>query len=277
MANIMNFRSGGNFNISDKQPQNNNILYYNGSNSDWEPTVATRSPLNLVDINSTQTISNKTLTSDTISGVLNCTSGTNIGTGSAPLNNIISTYVTTSNFIGSNGQNINLQANIIPNADSTFNIGNSTTRMSTLYTYTTDCKTGIYLPISLSGGNQSLLNYYEQGSFNATISGPFSTTATFPFTIIGNIVCVRFPPVQGTSTSATYFTISGVPARLSPSTNLVFQSRVINNSTVQSTPGNFNILYNSSFWTVYLDGAGDSFSGSGTVGWNSTAFTYILA
>src|SRR5579875_1054882 len=277
MANIMNFRSGGNFNIGNKQPQNNNILYYNGQNSDWEPTTATSTPLNLVDINSTQTISNKTLSNDTISGVLNCAPSTNIATGSQPLNNIISTYVTTSNFVGSNGQNITLQANIIPNADSTFNIGNSTTRMSTLYTYTTDCKTGIYLPISLSGGNQSLLNYYEQGSFNATISGPFSTTATFPFTIIGNIVVIRFPQVQGTSTAATYFTISGIPARLSPATNLVFQSRVINAGAVQNTMGNFNILYNSSFWTVYLDSAGDSFSSSGLCGWNSTCFTYILA
>src|SRR5579885_1366790 len=207
MANIMNFRSGGNFNIGNKQPQNNNILYYNGNNSDWEPTVATSTPLNLVDINSTQTVSNKTLTSDTISGVLNCTSGTNIGTGTAPLNNIISTYVTTSNLLGSNGQNISLQANLIPNSDSTFNIGNSTTRMSTLYAYTTDCKTGIYLPISLSGGAQSLLNYHEKGSFNATISGPFSTTATFNFTIISNIVCIRFPQVQGTSTSAIFYNI----------------------------------------------------------------------
>src|SRR5579875_3635442 len=150
MANIMNFRSGGNFNLSNIQPQNNNILYYNGQNGDWEPTTATGTPLNLVDTNRTQTISNKTLSSDTISGVLNCTSGTNIGTGSAPLNNIISTYVTTSNFIGSNGQNITLQANLIPNSNSTFNIGNTTTRMSTIYTYTTDCKNGLYLPISLS-------------------------------------------------------------------------------------------------------------------------------
>src|SRR5579885_3148262 len=133
MANIMNFRSGGNFNIGNKQPQNNNILYYNGNNSDWEPTVATSTPLNLVDINSTQTVSNKTLTSDTISGVLNCAPSTNIGTGTAPLNNIISTYVTTSNFVGSNGQNISLQANLIPNSDSTFNIGNPTTNEYIIY------------------------------------------------------------------------------------------------------------------------------------------------
>src|SRR5579883_112538 len=138
MSNIANFRSNGNFNLGNKQAQNNNILYYNAQNSDWEPTVATQNPLNLVDTTSNQTISNKTLSNDTIAGVLNCASGTNIGTGSTPLNNLISTYVTTSNLIGSNNQNITLQANFIPNADSTFNMGNPSTRMSTLYTYTTD-------------------------------------------------------------------------------------------------------------------------------------------
>ena len=76
--------------------------------------------LNLVDTNNSQTISNKTLSNDTISGILNATSGTNIGTGSTPLNNIITTYVTTSYLIPVAPNVITFEANLIPPQDNTY-------------------------------------------------------------------------------------------------------------------------------------------------------------
>src|SRR5579875_1121038 len=94
MANAGNFKSSGNFNIGGGQPQNDNILYYNAANSDWEPT--TPANINIVDTTSNQIISNKTFGSgNTIASTISVSgSSVSIGGPNAQLNNVYTKQIT---------------------------------------------------------------------------------------------------------------------------------------------------------------------------------------
>lgn len=97
MSNIGNFRSSGDLITGGGQPQNNNILYYNANNSDWEPT--TPANINIVDTTSNQIISNKTFGSgNTIASTILVSGATvSIGSPNVQLNNVYTSQITNGN------------------------------------------------------------------------------------------------------------------------------------------------------------------------------------
>jgi len=75
--------------------------------------------------------------------------------------------------------------------------------------------------LQTQGGTQSSLNYYETGTFNLNLIGPWIETLTLSFTRIGKIVTIIFSTnVTNRDIEANYLTLYYLPAKLLPSTNI---------------------------------------------------------
>lgn len=75
--------------------------------------------------------------------------------------------------------------------------------------------------LQTQGGIQTSLNYYETGTFNLNVLGPWDEIITLAFTRIGKIVTIIFSTnVISRDVSSTYLSLYYLPARLFPSTNI---------------------------------------------------------
>jgi hypothetical protein len=134
---------------------------------------------------------------------------------------------------------------------------------------------GIFL--ATSGGTATALNYYEEGSFTGSATG-FTTTPApiIYFTRVGKQVTLNISSFSATSNSVN-FTITGLPARLSPTREINQLCIVSDNAAFQTTPGYCNITAGGTTLTFYRNTAGNNFTSSGTKGLTFTTITYQLA
>ncbi len=133
------------------------------------------------------------------------------------------------------------------------------------------------IQLATSGGTASLLNYYEENSFTGSATG-FTTTPApiIYYTRIGKTVTLNISSFSATSNSVN-FTITGLPARLSPAREINQLCIVSDNGAFQATPGYCNIAASGTTLTFYRNTAGNNFTASGVKGLTFTTITYQLA
>ena len=123
------------------------------------------------------------------------------------------------------------------------------------------------------------LDYYEEGTYTATLTGMTTVVTTaMRYTRIGKVVTLTSPvAVSGISNSAS-FLITGMPASLRPSANMLVCVYTINNGTgfmgaaLVDTTGDFTFLGPSNIATGVLGG----FTASGNKGINGIAVSYVI-
>lgn len=138
---------------------------------------------------------------------------------------------------------------------------------------------GIQFGNSTSGYSATTLNYYEDGTFNISLSGPASSGSfSITFSRVGKMVQLLMPNVPGlTSTSATFFSGSAqIPSRLRPAITIDQPIWVIDNSSWQTTPGRLLIGSNGDV-SIYKTNQTGNFTASGTCGWGNTNTCYRIA
>lgn len=125
-----------------------------------------------------------------------------------------------------------------------------------------------------TGGTQVPLNYYEEDTFVATLTGCTSNpTITAKFIRVGKLVQISMPSNTCTSNS-TAATITGMPSRIYPtSAEVVVLGRSIDAST--SAPSEFRIS-TSGVITFFKDINANLFTASGLKGHGGLNLTYNL-
>jgi len=119
---------------------------------------------------------------------------------------------------------------------------------------------------------------YKEGTFTATggsteFSDSPAPSATWSYVRSGKMVTIQCEAISGTST-ATSFTITGLPVELRPSAAARVPVRVKDNGGALQW-GIFSIATGGSI-TVRKDANMSTFTASGTKGVDSTAISYIL-
>jgi len=129
------------------------------------------------------------------------------------------------------------------------------------------------------GGISFRMPDYEDGSFSATFTGPFTTTVTIYYRRVGKMVTLDVPEIGGTSTVATYIVSVGViPNVLRPiiSTHY-FPAFVKDNSADLATPGFMSIGGNGDI-SIRKSFTSDAFTASGSASGprGSLSVTYAI-
>jgi hypothetical protein len=153
------------------------------------------------------------------------------------------------------------------NGQGTFDSGITTTGI-TGTTLTTSG--GIVLQNTTASYSPSLLDYYEESSYSAGFTGPWSSghTGTIRFIRIGNIVNMILPEVQFAGVNPTTITLTNAfPTRFRPTfvTNIYAPCSITNNLGGFSISGRCNVTSSGNI-TIGADNIGGNFSGSGTNG-----------
>ncbi len=132
--------------------------------------------------------------------------------------------------------------------------------------------TGIVLPTS--GGTAAQLNYYEESTFTATLTGCTSNpSVTAKFVRIGKFVQIYIPSNTCTSNS-TSATITGMPTRIYPtSAEVMTLGRTVDASV--SAVSEFRIS-TSGVITFFKDIASNNFTASGLKGHGGLSLVYNL-
>jgi hypothetical protein len=130
------------------------------------------------------------------------------------------------------------------------------------------------LQFSTSGGTKTTLNYYEENTFTITGTG-FSAnpTGTARYVRTGSVVTLFIPQLTGTSNTTT-FTLTGIPARITPARDQTAQAcRVTNNGT---DDWGIIIIDSSGTFDLFRTAAAAAWTGSGTKTLYETVVTYTL-
>lgn len=180
---------------------------------------------------------------------------------------------TTSTILTLGTQQSTSQTLLVPNITTTDTI--ATLGLSETFSNGITFGNGITLSNATSGYTPATLNYYETGSFTATYSGPYSATPTWTFVRIGNIVSINIPQQLGTSTSASPFSITGLPARLYPNITITYPVGVENSGSLQSTLGKLTITSTGTV-TINLDMTSANFPSTGTCGNQASTIHYHI-
>jgi len=112
-----------------------------------------------------------------------------------------------------------------------------------------------------------------------TITGPFSTSATFTFRKLNSTTAVVFWPAwTGTSSSGTSFSCTGTPAAFIPlAQQKSYNVAVTDSGSIQTSPGLVNIASGSGNFTFQKTMAGGNFTGSGTAAVSEGHMVYKLS
>jgi len=164
------------------------------------------------------------------------------------------------------------QTVVRPDGNNTTDLGALSKQFKNLY-----LGSGAYLPTS--GGTAAQLNYYENFTGSVVWGGPLVTNVggTLSWEKIGNTVNLTVTGITGTSGASSSGPLSiganAIPARLQPSSNTYFVSRVIDNNNgvtgvmLVQTDGNI---------TFYPNLALGNFTASSTIGFSMTGASYNL-
>lgn len=111
---------------------------------------------------------------------------------------------------------------------------------------------------------------YISGSFTGTLNGVSGTTGTITYRIIGKMAFISITTAITGPSSATTFTITGVPSVLTTATSQTITSLAVEDSGTNTTTASL-ITGTSTTWTLRLGIAG------GTSVWSATGTKGILA
>lgn len=84
--------------------------------------------------------------------------------------------------------------------------------------------------LTVNGPSNISLNNKVTG--NLTVTGPYSTTTTFTAITTGSVVTLVIAGFTGTTTSATSFTLTGLPSGLIPPTTTQYCSTIVYNGAI---------------------------------------------
>lgn len=137
---------------------------------------------------------------------------------------------------------------------------------------TTSSPTFVAVTLQTTGGTPTALNYYEEGSFNLTFTGPFTTTVSCNFVRVGKSVNFNMNWSTNVASTGTFFTTSSLPARLAPAIAVDTQIWVMDNSAWLTTPG--RILVSGTSISVYKANQTTAFTASGTAAFGNWSWTW---
>lgn len=137
---------------------------------------------------------------------------------------------------------------------------------------TTASPTLVALTLQTTGGTPTALNYYEEGTFNLTFTGPATVVVGCNFVRVGKMVNFNMPWTTLVASAGGNFTTSGLPARLSPAIAVDCQIWVADNSAWQTTPG--RIVVSVTTILVYKSNQTGAFTAGGTCGFANWSWTW---
>lgn len=132
--------------------------------------------------------------------------------------------------------------------------------------------TGLLLPTT--GGTPTSLNYYEEGTFNLTFTGPHTTIVSCNFCRVGKLVNFNMNWSYLAASAGGFFTTSGLPARLTPAIAIDSQVWVADNSVWQTTPG--RILVAGTSISIYRLNQSTTFTAAGTAAFGNWSWTWRI-
>ena len=116
---------------------------------------------------------------------------------------------------------------------------------------------------------------YEEGTFTVTATGFTAVvTGTATYVKIGKQVTLFLPIMSGTS-NATTFTLTGLPAGLTPTNTVDFPAGGQDNSVTLTSPVLVQITAGSLVFTVYKDFSGAAWTATGIKRKSVTTVVYI--
>jgi hypothetical protein len=128
-----------------------------------------------------------------------------------------------------------------------------------------------------SGGTATALNYYEEGSFTATLSGIWASSqiATWKFVRVGTNVTLQTVASFATANTVSTISVSGLPLRLYPATTSQYFSMLVSDNGVNQS-GLLFIPQTSGSLTIYSNVTFGNFSGLGASGPYGVSITYSV-
>lgn len=137
---------------------------------------------------------------------------------------------------------------------------------------TTSSPTFVAVTLQTTGGTPTALNYYEEGSFNLTFTGPFTTTVSCNFVRVGKAVNFNMSWSTLAASAGGFFTTSGLPARLTPAIAVDCQIWVADSGAWLTTPG--RIVVGGTTISIYKTNQTGTFTASSTAGFGNWSWTW---
>ena len=154
----------------------------------------------------------------------------------------------------------------------TTNIPNQTVNTTSSPTFATQTlTTGLLLPTT--GGTQTTLTYYEEGTFNLTFTGPFTATVACNFVRVGKMVNFNMNWTTNQVGVGGFFTTNGLPARLVPAIAVDCQIWITDLGVSPTTPGRIVVLGTNI--SVYKSNVATNFA-AGVCSFNNWSWTWRI-
>lgn len=137
---------------------------------------------------------------------------------------------------------------------------------------TTASPTHVALTLQTTGGTPTALNYYEEGTFNLTFTGPHTAIVACNFVRIGKMVNFNMNWTTNQVSAGGFFTTNGLPARLAPAIAVDCQIWITDNSVSPTTPG--RIVVSGTNISVYKSNVATHFTAAGLASFNNWSWTW---
>jgi len=136
---------------------------------------------------------------------------------------------------------------------------------------TTASPTHVALTLQTTGGTPTALNYYEEGTFNLTFTGPFTAVVACNFVRIGKMVNFNMNWTTNQTGVGGFFTTNGLPARLVPAIAVDCQIWITDVGVSPATPG--RIVVSGTNISVYKSNVAVNFA-AGVCSFNNWSWTW---